>query len=141
MRSSFLPECKDVCPTKQTRIVAKKTAYTHQKITQKKCYDPCLYGRTEILIIFGLHFGRNDGLIKSSLPWTPFYLVSLEDLVQKLITFYQVFKTRSLKVGKTRHVVANNYANIFPTGINHLLRHSFKGLKVFRLKFPTIIHS
>ena len=26
---------KDFCPTKQTRIVAKKTAYTHQKITKK----------------------------------------------------------------------------------------------------------
>ena len=22
---------KDICPTKQTRVVAKKTAYTHQK--------------------------------------------------------------------------------------------------------------
>ena len=27
---------KDFCPTKQTRIVAKKTAYNHQKITKKK---------------------------------------------------------------------------------------------------------
>ena len=27
---------KDFCPTKQSRIVAKKTAYNHQK----KCYDP-----------------------------------------------------------------------------------------------------
>ena len=26
---------KNFCPTKQTRIVAKKTAYTHQKITKK----------------------------------------------------------------------------------------------------------
>ena len=26
---------KDFCPTKQTRIVAKKTAYTHQKIIKK----------------------------------------------------------------------------------------------------------
>ena len=25
---------KDFCPTKQTRIVTKKTAYTHQKITK-----------------------------------------------------------------------------------------------------------
>ena len=23
-------------------------------------YDPCLFGRAEILVIFGLHFGRND---------------------------------------------------------------------------------
>ena len=47
---------KDFCPTKQTRIIAKKTAYTHQK----KCYDPCFFGRAEIRVIFCLHFGRND---------------------------------------------------------------------------------
>ena len=28
---------KDFCPTKQTRIVAKKPAYSQQKITKKKC--------------------------------------------------------------------------------------------------------
>ena len=56
---------KDFCPTKQTRIVAKKTAYTHQKITKTKCYDSCLYGRAEIFVIFGLYFGRNDDLINS----------------------------------------------------------------------------
>ena len=55
---------KNFCLTKQTRIVA-KTAYTHQKITKKKYYDPCLYDRAEILVIFGLHFGRNDDLINS----------------------------------------------------------------------------
>ena len=32
---------------------------------QKKCYDPCLYGRAEIFVIFGLHFGRNDDFINS----------------------------------------------------------------------------
>ena len=58
-------KCKDICPTKQTRIIAKKTACTYQKISKKKCYDPCLYGRTEILVIFGLHFGRNEDLINS----------------------------------------------------------------------------
>ena len=57
--------CKDFCPTKQTRFVAKKTAYTHKKITKQKCYDPCLFGRAEILVIFGLHFGRNNDLINS----------------------------------------------------------------------------
>ena len=57
---------KNICPTKQTRIVAKKkTAYTHQKITKKMCYDPCLYGRAEILEIFGFNFGRNDDLMNS----------------------------------------------------------------------------
>ena len=49
---------KDFCPTKQTRIVAKKTAYNHQKITKNKCYDPCLFGRAEILVIFGLNLGE-----------------------------------------------------------------------------------
>ena len=28
-------------------------------------YDPFLFGRAEILVIFGLHFGRNDDLINS----------------------------------------------------------------------------
>ena len=55
---------KDFCPTKQTRIVAKKLPTLAKKLT-KKFYDPCLYGRAEILVIFGLHFGRNDELINS----------------------------------------------------------------------------
>ena len=71
MRSSFLPKCKpkitriSALITKQTRIVTKKTAYTHQKITKTKCQDPCLFGMAEILVIFGLPFGRNDDLINS----------------------------------------------------------------------------
>ena len=28
-------------------------------------YDPCLFGRGEILVIFGLQLGRNDDLINS----------------------------------------------------------------------------
>jgi hypothetical protein len=28
-------------------------------------YDPCLFGRAEILVIFGWHFGRNNDLINS----------------------------------------------------------------------------
>ena len=44
---------------------SQKMTYSHQKITRKKCYDPCLYGSAEILVIFGLHFGRNDDLINS----------------------------------------------------------------------------
>ena len=28
-------------------------------------YDPCLFGRTEMLVIFGLNFGRSDDLIYS----------------------------------------------------------------------------
>ena len=37
---------KDFCPTKQTRIVAKKTAYTHQEITKKSAMIlVCLVGQ------------------------------------------------------------------------------------------------
>ena len=46
---------KDFCPTKQTRIIAKKLP-TLTKKSIKKRYDPCLYGRVEI---FCLHFGKN----------------------------------------------------------------------------------
>ena len=56
---------KDFCLIKQTWIVAKKAAFTHQKITKTKCYNLCLFGRAEILVIFGLHFGRNYDLINS----------------------------------------------------------------------------
>ena len=31
----------------------------------KNYHDPCLFGRAEILVIFGLHYGRNDDLINS----------------------------------------------------------------------------
>ena len=69
MRSSFLPKCKPkiirISALPKTRIVVKKTAYTHKKITKKKCYDPCLFDRAEKLAIFGLHFGRKDDLINS----------------------------------------------------------------------------
>ena len=29
------------------------------------CYDPCLFGKAEIFVIFGLHFGRNYDLTNS----------------------------------------------------------------------------
>ena len=78
MRSSFLPIFKP----KITRISAlpnkqgsQPTAYTIEeslicglhspKNHQKKYYDPFLFGRAEILVIFGLHLGRNDDLINS----------------------------------------------------------------------------
>ena len=28
-------------------------------------YDPCLFGRAKILVILGLHFGRNDDFMNS----------------------------------------------------------------------------
>ena len=49
MRSLFLPKCK-------------------QKINKDHStfgYDPFLFGWAEILVIFGLNFGRNDNLINS----------------------------------------------------------------------------
>ena len=44
---------------------SQKNSLHSPKNRQKKCYDPCLYGRAEILVNFGLHFGRNDVLINS----------------------------------------------------------------------------
>ena len=55
----------DYYSTKQTRVVANETAYTHQKITKKWFNDPCLFGRAEIWKKIGWHFGRNDDLVKS----------------------------------------------------------------------------
>ena len=55
---------KDFCLTKQTRIVA---LYFDDFLVSLRSffgYDPCLIGR-EILVIFGLHFGRNDDLKNS----------------------------------------------------------------------------
>ena len=68
----FLPKCKP----KITRSFAlpNMQAYKggcHKKLTKiskksiKKCYDPCLFVRAEILVIFGLHFGKNNDLINS----------------------------------------------------------------------------
>ena len=52
---------KDFCPTKQARIVALFL------VSVGSCfgYNPSLFGRAEILVILGLHFGRNDDLINS----------------------------------------------------------------------------
>ena len=72
MRPSFLPKCKpkitriSVLPIKQG---AKKNCLQSPKNHPKKCYDPCLYGRAEILVIFGLHFGRNEDLLNSEFNW------------------------------------------------------------------------
>ena len=66
MRSSFLPKCKpkiSALPNKQGS--QPKNCLHSPKYHKKKCYDPCFYGRAEILIIFGLHVGRNNDLINS----------------------------------------------------------------------------
>jgi hypothetical protein len=54
---------KDFCPTKQTRIVALFFGDCLVSIGSFFGYDPCLFGRVRILVIFGFHFGRNDDLI------------------------------------------------------------------------------
>ena len=68
MRSSFLPKCKP----KITRIVALffdcSTFFFGDFLVHVGSffgYDPCLFGRVEILVILGLHFGRNGDLIDS----------------------------------------------------------------------------
>jgi hypothetical protein len=45
---------KDFCPIKQTRIVAKKTAYNHQKITKKSATIlVCLVGQKSLQFLVG----------------------------------------------------------------------------------------
>ena len=69
IRSSLLPKCKP----KITRISAlpnkqgskAKNLPTITKKSPKKYYDPCFFGRAEILVIFGLHFERHDDLMNS----------------------------------------------------------------------------
>ena len=69
MRSSFLPKCKP----KITRILPYQTNKDRStffwwffgELGSFFGYDPCLFGRAEILVIFGWHFGRNDDLIDS----------------------------------------------------------------------------
>ena len=53
---------KGFYPTKQTRIVSLLFGESSEFFF---CYGPCLFGREEILVIFGLYFGRNDDLINS----------------------------------------------------------------------------
>ena len=56
---------RDFCPTKQTRIVALIFSDFLVSVGSFFGYDPCLFGRAEILVILGLHFGKNNDLIKS----------------------------------------------------------------------------
>ena len=70
MSSSFLPKCKP----KSTRIFAlpnKRGRSTFigdflVNVGSFFAYDPCLFGRVEILVISGLHFEKNDDLVKHS---------------------------------------------------------------------------
>jgi hypothetical protein len=55
---------KDFCPTKQSRIVAPFFGdFLVSVVSSFFGYDPCFFGKAEILVILGLHFGRNDDLI------------------------------------------------------------------------------
>ena len=56
---------KDFCPTIQTRIVALFLCDFLVSVGSFFGYNPCLFDRAEILVILGLHFGRNDDLINS----------------------------------------------------------------------------
>jgi hypothetical protein len=60
MRSSFLPKCKQ-------KITAARISDDDFLVSVGSFfgYDPCLFGRAEILVNLGLHFGRNDDLINS----------------------------------------------------------------------------
>ena len=55
---------KDFCLTKQTRIIVLFFGDFFVSVGSFFGYDPCLFGKAEILVIFGCHFGRNDDLIK-----------------------------------------------------------------------------
>ena len=50
-------------PYQTNKDGSQKKLPTLAKKSSKKCYDPCLYGRAEILAVFGLHFWKNDELI------------------------------------------------------------------------------
>ena len=55
---------KDFCSTIQTRIVALLFGDFLVSVGSFfLVYNPCLFGRAEILVILGLYFGRNDELI------------------------------------------------------------------------------
>ena len=62
MRLSFLPKSQP----KITRIVAPFFGDFLLIVGSFFGYNPCLFGRAEILVMFGWHFGRNDDLINSS---------------------------------------------------------------------------
>ena len=57
--------CKDFCPTKQTRILALIFGEFLVSVDSFFGCDSCFLGRAEILVIFGLHFGRNNDLINA----------------------------------------------------------------------------
>ena len=56
---------KDFCPTKQTRIVVLFFGDFLVIVGSFFGYAPCLFGKAEIFVIIGWHFGRNDDLINS----------------------------------------------------------------------------
>ena len=57
---------KNFCPTIQTRTIALSLGDFLVSLGHFCGYDPCLFGRAEILVILGLHIVRKkDGLISS----------------------------------------------------------------------------
>ena len=61
MSLSYLTKSKP----KITRIVAPFFGDFLVSVGSFFGYDPCLFGKAEILVILCLHFGRNDDLINS----------------------------------------------------------------------------
>ena len=69
MRSSFLPKCD----LKLQEFLPYRTNKDHSTFFGEFLvivgsffgYHPCLFGRAEIRVTFGWHFGRKDDLIKS----------------------------------------------------------------------------
>ena len=50
-------------PYQTNKDRSQKNCLHSPKNHKKNCYDPCLFGRAENLVIFGLHFERNDDII------------------------------------------------------------------------------
>ena len=63
---------EDFCPTIQTKTVAPFFGDSLVNVGSFFGYDPCLFGRAEILVILVLHFWGNDDLISSFWIWLTF---------------------------------------------------------------------
>ena len=76
MKSTFLPKCKPKITIANQKLQGFLPYQTNEdcstffgdflvSVGSFFGYDLCLFGRAEILVIFSLHFGRNDDLINS----------------------------------------------------------------------------
>ena len=72
---------KDFFPAKQTDHSQNKLPTLTKKSPKKSPVIVCLFGWAEILVIFGLHFGRNDDLINSFWVWLTFRVLTIISLL------------------------------------------------------------